>query len=41
MRKTTEYGTIRTMPYGLVHIRYADKKLLTVIKKWIEEYKDF
>lgn len=39
VRKVTEYGTIRTMPYGLVHIRYADKKLLFVIKKWIEEYK--
>lgn len=39
VRKITEYGTIRTMPYGLVHIRYADKKLLFVIKKWIEEYK--
>ena len=41
VRKIKEYGTIRTMPYGLVHIRYADKKLLTVIKKWIEEYKVF
>ena len=27
------------MPYGLIHIRYADKKLLDLIKKWIEEYK--
>jgi hypothetical protein len=39
VRKIKEYGTIRTMPYGLVHIRYADKKLLLVVKKWIEEYK--
>ncbi|MFZ2226381.1 MAG: hypothetical protein WA064_01945 [Candidatus Moraniibacteriota bacterium] len=27
------------MPYGLVHIRYGDKKLLNLIKDWIEEYK--
>lgn len=28
------------MPYGLVHIRYYDKKLLLLIKKWIDEYKN-
>jgi hypothetical protein len=27
------------MPYGLVHIRYYDKKLLWQILEWIEEYK--
>lgn len=27
------------MPYGLVHIRYADKKLLQQILTWIDEYK--
>lgn len=27
------------MPYGLIHIRYHDKKLLTQILRWIEEYK--
>ena|SRR3989344_203798 len=27
------------MPHGLVHVRYSDKKLLTVIKNWIEEHK--
>lgn len=27
------------MPYGLVHIRYADKKLLWQVMDWIEEYK--
>lgn len=27
------------MPYGLVHIRYADKKLLIQVLDWIEEYK--
>ena len=26
------------MPYGLVHIRYMDKKLLRQIMYWIEEY---
>lgn len=26
------------MPYGLVHIRYSDKKLLRQILFWIEEY---
>lgn len=30
---------IGKMPYGMVHLRYADKKLLAVIKDWIEEYK--
>lgn len=29
---------IGKMKYGLVHIRYADKKLLFRIGKWIEEY---
>lgn len=28
------------MPYGLVHIRYSDKKLLDQIKNWIEEYRN-
>lgn len=27
------------MPYGLIHIRYSDKKLLNLIKNWISEYK--
>jgi len=26
------------MRYGLVHIRYSDKKLLSQIERWIEEY---
>ncbi|PIR73351.1 MAG: hypothetical protein COU40_02960 [Candidatus Moranbacteria bacterium CG10_big_fil_rev_8_21_14_0_10_35_21] len=29
------------MPHGLIHIRYADKKLLRIIKSWIEEYRSF
>ncbi|MEX2008273.1 MAG: hypothetical protein WD850_02205 [Candidatus Spechtbacterales bacterium] len=28
----------RKMPYGMVHIRYADKKLLMAVKKLIEYY---
>jgi hypothetical protein len=27
------------MPYGMVHIRYADKKLLKTVMGWIEEIK--
>lgn len=26
------------MKYGLIHIRYADKKLLNLIREWINEY---
>ena len=26
------------LPYGLVHIRYNDKRLLALISNWIEEY---
>ena len=29
----------RRMPYGVVHIRYYDKKLLQTIVGWIEDYK--
>ncbi|MFA5096507.1 MAG: hypothetical protein WC478_04110, partial [Candidatus Omnitrophota bacterium] len=29
----------RKLPYGLVHIRYNDKKLLETISNWIENYK--
>ncbi len=28
----------RKLPYGLVHIRYNDKRLLNLIKSWIDEY---
>jgi hypothetical protein len=28
------------MPYGLAHIRYHDKKLLILIKNWIEDIKN-
>ena len=39
VRKNINYDNIHTMPYGLVHIRYADKKLLQVVMDWIEECK--
>lgn len=29
------------MPYGLVHVRYMDKKLLQQMLEWIEEYKKY
>jgi len=28
------------MPHGLIHVRYSDKKLLNLIKKWIKEYSE-
>ena len=31
---------ISKMPYGLVHVRYADKKLLDLLRQWIEEIKN-
>jgi len=37
--KTSALDKKDKMPYGLVHIRYADKKLLQLIMSWIEEYK--
>ncbi len=30
----------KKLPFGLIHVRYNDKKLLELIKNWIEEYKD-
>ena len=39
VRKDFQIAKSSKMPYGLVHIRYSDKKLLNVIKIWIEEFK--
>ncbi len=39
VRKDFNYAKMDRMPNGMVHIRYADKKLLAVIKGWIEECK--
>ncbi len=38
VRKEFSLQKIGKMKYGLVHIRYSDKKLLLQIYKWIEEY---
>jgi len=29
----------RKLPYGLVHLRYNDKRLLETISTWIEDYR--
>ncbi len=39
-RKRTLNVSNRKLPCGLVHIRYNDKKLLKLIKSWINDYKD-
>jgi len=38
IRKNNLNLSNRKLPYGLVHIRYNDKRLLEVIKNWIDEY---
>ena len=35
----TDYRGVRKMPYGLIHIRYSDKKLLQDILDLIESYR--
>lgn len=39
IRKDYKDDKIGKMPYGMIHVRYSDKKLLEIIKNWIEEYK--
>lgn len=39
VRKDFNHAMLDKMPYGMVHIRYSDKKLLRVMKGWIEEMK--
>jgi hypothetical protein len=39
IRKDYRKEKIDKMPHGLIHIRYSDKKLLSLIKDWIEDYK--
>jgi len=31
----------RKLPYGLIHVRYNDKRLLKIITNWINEYIDW
>lgn len=39
VRKDFKDAMLDRMPYGMVHIRYADKKLLKTVMGWIEEIK--
>ena len=39
VRQDFNNAMLDKMPYGMVHIRYSDKKLLAVVKNWIEETK--
>lgn len=39
VRKDFNPAMLDKMPYGMVHIRYSDKKLLKVMMEWIEETK--
>lgn len=41
IRKDFKESKKDKMPHGLIHIRYADKKLLNVIRNWIDEYSWF
>ncbi|MDD2751911.1 MAG: hypothetical protein PHN59_02120 [Candidatus Omnitrophica bacterium] len=38
IRQVSSNLSNRKLPYGLVHIRYNDKKLLQVLENWIKEY---
>jgi len=38
IRKSLFSRTTNGMPYGLVHIRYCDKRLFMLIEKWVKEY---
>ncbi|MBL7081252.1 MAG: hypothetical protein ISS44_01610 [Candidatus Omnitrophica bacterium] len=38
IRKGNPNLSQRKLPYGLIHIRYNDKRLLGLIKTWIDEY---
>ncbi|MBU3933264.1 MAG: hypothetical protein KKH11_01160 [Candidatus Omnitrophica bacterium] len=39
IRKVNPHLKDRRMPYGLIHVRYNDKRLLECIKSWLSEYK--
>ena len=38
VREDFKIEKVGKMKYGLIHVRYYDKKLLELIRKWIEEY---
>lgn len=39
VRKDSKDALLDKMPYGMVHIRYADKKLLKTVIGWMDEIK--
>ena len=39
IKESADKKSKNKMQYGLVHVRYNDKKLLMLILEWIEEYK--
>jgi hypothetical protein len=41
IRKNNLNLSNRKLPYGLIHIRYNDKRLVLLIKNWIDEYKEW
>ncbi|OGI27291.1 MAG: hypothetical protein A2359_00575 [Candidatus Moranbacteria bacterium RIFOXYB1_FULL_43_19] len=41
IREDYDKNKTQKMPYGLIHIRYSDKKLLNLIKNWINGYRNF
>ncbi len=41
IRKGNINSSLRKLPYGLIHVRYNDKRLLEIIKQWIDEYIDW
>lgn len=38
VREDFKIEKVGKMKYGLIHVRYYDKKLLELIRKWIEKY---
>lgn len=38
IRKGNPNLSKRKMPYGLIHVRYSDKRLLELLRQWIEDY---
>ena len=41
IRQRTSNKSGRKMPYGLIHVRYADKRLLMLLLLWIKETRRF
>ncbi len=41
IRKVFDKQKNQKMPFGMIHIRYNDKRLFSVIKTWLRQYKDY